>query len=40
MTTVFGEFKDITPSEFRRVTEVTYLGVVYGTVCLKEDGSP
>jgi len=29
--TVFGEFKDITPQEFKRVTEVTYLGYVYGT---------
>ncbi|HEY7373101.1 MAG TPA: SDR family oxidoreductase [Polyangia bacterium] len=29
--TVFGEFKDITPQEFKRVTEVTYLGTVYGT---------
>ena len=25
-------FKDITPEEFRRVTEVTYLGIVYGTM--------
>ena len=32
MTTVFSEFKDITPEEFRRVTEVTYLGTVYGTM--------
>jgi short-subunit dehydrogenase len=31
MTTVFGEFQDITPAEFRRVTEVTYLGFVNGT---------
>jgi NAD(P)-dependent dehydrogenase (short-subunit alcohol dehydrogenase family) len=29
--TVFGEFKDIAPEEFARVTEVTYLGTVYGT---------
>ncbi len=29
--TVFAEFKDVTPEEFARVTEVTYLGTVYGT---------
>ncbi len=32
MTTVFAPFKQITPEEFRRVTEVTYLGFVYGTM--------
>ena len=32
MTTVFAEVKDITPVEFRRATEVTYLGTVYGTM--------
>jgi NAD(P)-dependent dehydrogenase (short-subunit alcohol dehydrogenase family) len=32
MTTVFGEFRDLRPEEFRRVTEVTYLGTVYGTL--------
>ncbi len=31
MTSVLGPIKEITPDEFRRVTEVTYLGVVYGT---------
>ncbi|MBX6762935.1 MAG: SDR family oxidoreductase [Rubrobacteraceae bacterium] len=31
MTTVFAPFKEITPQEFRRATEVTYLGAVYGT---------
>ena len=31
MATVFGEFKDLTMEEFRRVTEVTYLGYVHGT---------
>ncbi|MFF4041201.1 SDR family oxidoreductase [Streptomyces sp. NPDC001816] len=30
-TTVFAEFTDIEPEEFRRVTEVCYLGYVYGT---------
>ncbi|GGQ96067.1 hypothetical protein GCM10010251_08480 [Streptomyces aurantiogriseus] len=28
---VFAPFTDITPDEFRRVTEVTYLGYVFGT---------
>lgn len=31
MTSVFSPFSEITPQEFKRVTEVTYLGVVYGT---------
>jgi short-subunit dehydrogenase len=32
MTSVFSPFKEMTPEEFRRVTEVTYLGAVYGTM--------
>ncbi len=32
MTTVFSEFKEVTPEEFKRGTEVTYLGAVYGTM--------
>ncbi len=32
MTTVFAPFWAITPDEFKRVTEVTYLGYVYGTM--------
>src|SRR5437762_8288471 len=32
MTTVFSPLASITPEEFRRVTEVTYLGAVYGTM--------
>jgi NAD(P)-dependent dehydrogenase (short-subunit alcohol dehydrogenase family) len=32
MATVFSEFEDLTPEEFRRVTEVTYLGQVHGTM--------
>ena len=32
MTSVFAPIKKITPEEFRRVTEVTYLGYVYGTL--------
>ncbi|CAN5522621.1 SDR family oxidoreductase [soil metagenome] len=31
MTSVFAPFMQIPPDEFRRVTEVTYLGVVHGT---------
>lgn len=33
MTSVFAPLKEMTPEEFRRVTEVTYLGAVYGTMC-------
>jgi short-subunit dehydrogenase len=32
MTTVFAPFHEITPEEFKRATEVTYLGFVYGTM--------
>src|SRR5438552_459030 len=32
MTSVFAPFREMTPEEFRRVTEVTYLGQVYGTM--------
>lgn len=31
MTTIFATFKEIEPDEFRRATEVTYLGSVWGT---------
>jgi short-subunit dehydrogenase len=31
MTTVFGRFTQLSPEEFARVTEVTYLGFVWGT---------
>src|SRR4051812_7457084 len=31
MTTVFAPFKDIEADEFKRATEVTYLGTVWGT---------
>jgi NAD(P)-dependent dehydrogenase (short-subunit alcohol dehydrogenase family) len=30
-SSVFSEFVDIEPAEFKRTTEVTYLGYVYGT---------
>src|SRR4051812_5341425 len=32
MTTIFAPFSEITPEEFQRATEVTYLGQVYGTM--------
>jgi NAD(P)-dependent dehydrogenase (short-subunit alcohol dehydrogenase family) len=32
MTSVFSPIKLMTPEEFKRVTEVTYLGYVYGTL--------
>ncbi len=32
MTTIFSRFIEITPEEFKRATEVTYLGTVYGTM--------
>ena len=31
MTSVLAPFAEVSPEEFRRVTEVTYLGQVYGT---------
>ncbi len=32
MASIFAPLKEITPEEFRRATEVTYLGNVYGTM--------
>jgi NAD(P)-dependent dehydrogenase (short-subunit alcohol dehydrogenase family) len=32
MVTIFSRFDDITPEEFQRVTAVTYLGTVHGTM--------
>lgn len=32
MNSVFAPFTEISPAEFKRVTEVTYLGQVYGTM--------
>src|SRR3954453_4159799 len=32
MVSVFSPVKEMTPAEFKRVTEVTYLGFVYGTM--------
>ncbi len=31
MATVFAPFEQVTPDEYRRATEVTYLGFVHGT---------
>ena len=33
MASVFSPVKKMEPEEYKRVTEVTYLGVVYGTLC-------
>jgi NAD(P)-dependent dehydrogenase (short-subunit alcohol dehydrogenase family) len=35
-TSVFAPFAEISPDEFRRVTEVSYLGFVYGTMVALE----
>jgi NAD(P)-dependent dehydrogenase (short-subunit alcohol dehydrogenase family) len=35
-TSVFAPFTEISPEEFKRVTEVTYLGYVYGTKAVLE----
>src|SRR5262249_10916982 len=32
MVSVLSQFQETTADDFRRVTEVTYLGVVYGTM--------
>ncbi len=32
MTTVYAPLEEITPAEYKRATEVTYLGYVYGTM--------
>ena len=40
MTTVFGAVADVTPEEFRRATEVTYLGQVWGTMAALEHMRP
>jgi NAD(P)-dependent dehydrogenase (short-subunit alcohol dehydrogenase family) len=32
MVSVFSPVKEMTPEEYKRVTDVTYLGVVYGTL--------
>jgi NAD(P)-dependent dehydrogenase (short-subunit alcohol dehydrogenase family) len=40
MSTVFARFVETTPAEYKRATEVTYLGTVYGTMAaLKRMGA-
>ena len=36
MVSVFSPVRELQPDEVRRVTEVTYLGVVYGTLAALE----
>lgn len=36
MVSVFSPIKEMKPEDYRRVTEVTYLGVVYGTLAALE----
>lgn len=40
MVTVFSKVSDISAGEFRRVTEVTYLGTVYGSMAVLEHMRP
>jgi short-subunit dehydrogenase len=40
MLTVFSPVAEITPEEFRRVTEVTYLGVVHGCMAAMKQMRP
>lgn len=40
MTTVFSPVQQITPDEFHRATEVTYLGTVYGTLAALKRMTP
>jgi short-subunit dehydrogenase len=40
MVSVFSPFQEMTADEFRRVTEVTYLGVVYGTMAALQRMKP
>jgi NAD(P)-dependent dehydrogenase (short-subunit alcohol dehydrogenase family) len=39
-TSVFAPFEEISPAEFRRVTEVSYLGFVHGTMVALEAMRP
>ncbi|HEX4097849.1 MAG TPA: SDR family oxidoreductase, partial [Caulobacteraceae bacterium] len=40
METVFSPLAEMTPAEFRRVTEVTYLGFVHGTMAALKSMRP
>jgi NAD(P)-dependent dehydrogenase (short-subunit alcohol dehydrogenase family) len=39
-TSVFAPFDQITPTEYRRVTEVSYLGYIYGTMAALKHMKP
>ena len=39
-TSVFAQFDEIAPEEYRRVTEVSYLGYVYGTMAALKHMKP
>jgi hypothetical protein len=39
-SSVFAPFSEITPDEFKRTTEVTYLGYVYGTMAALRSMKP
>ncbi|WP_196260028.1 SDR family oxidoreductase [Pelagibacterium limicola] len=40
MTTIIGKLGQVSPEEFRRVTEVTYLGYVHGTMAALRQMEP
>ncbi len=40
MATIFAPVSEVTPAEFKRATEVTYLGTVYGTMAALRRMSP
>ena len=40
MTTVFAPFLEVTPEEYKRATEVTYLGAVWGTMAALQKMKP
>ena len=40
MTTIFSPFADIQPEDYRRATEVSYLGMVYGTMAALKHMKP
>ena len=40
MLSVFSPVKEMRPEEYRRVTEVTYLGYVHGTLAAPPEDAP
>ena len=40
MASVFSPVKEMEPKEYKRVTEVTYLGVIYGALRLNAYAAP